>query len=176
MSFQRRQLLQVFGYALGSSFSLAQNKFAMAAQKPAQVAGSASPAKAVTKNESDETKMEKVAGIGGLFFRAHDPKALGRWYEQHLGISITPTSEGATVWQQEAGPTSFTPFPQTTKYFGDPQKMWMINFRVHDIDKMVTQLRTAGIEVKDPESYPNIGRFTRLYDPEGNPIELWQPA
>jgi len=52
----------------------------------------------------------------------------------------------------------------------------MVNFRVHDIDKMVAQLRTAGIEVKDPESYGNIGRFARLHDPEGNPIELWQPA
>jgi predicted enzyme related to lactoylglutathione lyase len=51
----------------------------------------------------------------------------------------------------------------------------MINFRVHDIDKMVAQLRAAGIEVKDPETYPKIGRFTRLHDPEGNPIELWQP-
>ena len=120
--------------------------------------------------------MEKVAGIGGLFFRAHDPKALGKWYEQHLGISLTPTSEGGTVWRQEAGPTSFTPFPETTKYFGDPAKGWMINFRVHDMDKMVAQLRAAGIEVKDPESYANIGRFTRLHDPEGNPIELWQPA
>jgi glyoxylase I family protein len=120
--------------------------------------------------------MEKVAGIGGLFFRAHDPKALGNWYQQHLGIALTPTSEGETVWQQEAGPTAFSPFPESTKYFGDPQKVWMVNFRVHDLDKMIAQLRTAGIEVKDPESYPNIGRFARLHDPEGNPIELWQPA
>jgi predicted enzyme related to lactoylglutathione lyase len=120
--------------------------------------------------------MEKVAGIGGLFFRAHDPKALAQWYQQHLGIALTPTSEGATPWQQEAGPTVFSPFPETTKYFGDPNKAFMVNFRVHDIDKMVAQLRTAGIEVKDPESYGNIGRFARLHDPEGNPIELWQPA
>jgi len=120
--------------------------------------------------------MEKVAGIGGLFFRAHDPKALGQWYAEHLGVGSTPKSEGEATWQQEAGPTSFTPFPETTKYFGDPNKVWMINFRVHDIDKMVAQLRSAGIEVKDPESYASIGRFTRLHDPEGNPIELWQPA
>jgi glyoxylase I family protein len=120
--------------------------------------------------------MEKVAGIGGLFFRAHDPKALGDWYQKHLGIVLTPTSEGGTVWQQEAGPTAFTPFPETTKYFGNPQQVWMVNFRVHDLEKMVAQLRTAGIEVKDPESYLNIGRFARLHDPEGNPIELWQPS
>jgi glyoxylase I family protein len=93
-----------------------------------------------------------------------------------LGISLTPTGEGETPWQQEAGPTAFSPFPETTKYFGDPNKVWMVNFRVHDIDKMVAQLRAAGIEVKDPEKYDGIGSFTRLHDPEGNPIELWQPA
>jgi predicted enzyme related to lactoylglutathione lyase len=148
----------------------------MAEQNPAPTANPVSPVKTDAKHQSGEAKMEKVAGIGGLFFRAHDPKALGQWYEQHLGIALTPKSEGGTVWQQEAGPTSFTPFPETTKYFGDPQKVWMINFRVHDIDKMVAQLRAAGVEVKDPETYAGVGRFTRLHDPEGNPIELWQPA
>jgi glyoxylase I family protein len=147
----------------------------MAAQNSAESANPTAPGGAAAKHEGD-TEMEKVAGIGGLFFRARDPKALGNWYQEHLGIALTPTSEGGTVWQQEAGPTAFSPFPETTKYFGDPNKVWMVNFRVHDLDKMVAQLRAAGIEVKDPESYPNIGRFTRLHDPEGNPIELWQPA
>ncbi len=120
--------------------------------------------------------MEKVTGIGGLFFRAHDPKGLAHWYLEHLGISLTPTSYGDTVWKQEAGPTVFAPFPETTDYFGDVHKVWMVNFRVRDLDKMATQLRAAGIEVKiDPQSYPN-GRFARVHDPEGNPIELWQPA
>ena len=176
MSFQRRQFLQILSYAFGSSFILPQNELAMAAQNPAQPGRPAAPAKAAAKHEQGGTEMEKVAGIGGLFFRAHDPKGLGNWYQQHLGIALTPTSEGGTVWQQEAGPTSFTPFPETTKYFGDPNKGWMVNFRVHDMDKMVAQLRAAGIEVKDPETYADIGRFTRLHDPEGNPIELWQPA
>jgi predicted enzyme related to lactoylglutathione lyase len=176
MSFRRRQILQILSYAFGSSFILRRNEFVMAAQNPAQPASPAPPAKADAKDESGGTKMEKVAGIGGLFFRAHDPKGLGNWYQQHLGIALTPTSEGGTVWQQEAGPTAFSPFPEKTGYFGDPTKVWMVNFRVHDLDKMVAQLRTAGIEVKDPESYPNIGRFARLHDPEGNPIELWQPA
>jgi glyoxylase I family protein len=176
MSFQRRRLLQILSYAFGTSFLLSRNKLATA-QNTAQPASPAPSTKAPTKkDEPGEAKMEKVAGIGGLFFRAHDPKALGAWYQQHLGISLTPTSEGGTVWQQEAGPTAFTPFPETTKYFGDPNKAWMVNFRVHDLDKMVAQLRAAGIEVKDPESYPGIGRFARLHDPEGNPIELWQPA
>ena len=176
MSFQRRQLLQILSYAFGSSVILRRNEFAMAAQNSAQPASPAPPAKAAAKHESGGTEMEKVAGIGGLFFRAQDPKALGNWYQQHLGIALTPTSEGGTVWQQEAGPTAFSPFPEKSGYFGDPTKVWMVNFRVHDLDKMVAQLRTAGIEVKDPESYPNIGRFARLHDPEGNPIELWQPA
>jgi glyoxylase I family protein len=121
--------------------------------------------------------MEKVTGIGGLFFRAQDPKALATWYQQHLGISLTPSREGEHPWEQEAGPTAFTPFPEATKYFGDANKVWMVNFRVRDLDKMAAQLRAAGVEIKvDPESYPGIGRFARLHDPEGNPIELWQPA
>jgi glyoxylase I family protein len=176
MSFPRRQLLRILSYACGSSFILPRKELAMAAQNPAQPASPAPPAKASAKYESGGTKMEKVAGIGGLFFRAHDPKVLGSWYQQHLGIALTPTSESGTVWEQEAGPTAFTPFPEKSGYFGDPTKVWMVNFRVHDLDKMVAQLRTAGIEVKDPETYPNIGSFARLHDPEGNPIELWQPA
>ena len=176
MSVPRRQLLQLLSYAFGSSIIPLRNQFAIAAQDPAPPASPAAPAMATAKHEQGGTKMEKVAGIGGLFFRAHDPKALANWYLQHLGIALEPTSEGGTVWQQEAGPTVFGPFPETTGYFGDPTKVWMVNFRVHDLDKMVAQLRSAGIEVKDPESYPNIGRFARLHDPEGNPIELWQPS
>jgi glyoxylase I family protein len=176
MTLPRRQLLQLVPYAFGSSFILPRMEFPAAAQNSAQPASPAPPSPAAAKHESGGTQMEKVAGIGGLFFRAQDPKALGQWYLDHLGIALTPTSEGGTVWQQEAGPTAFTPFPQTSKYFGDPQKVWMVNFRVHDLAKMVAQLRAAGIEVKDPESYPGLGSFTRLHDPEGNPIELWQPA
>lgn len=176
MSIRRRQLLQMLSYTLGSSFVLFRNELGTAAPAPAQAASAVPRAKGAAEHEAGGTEMEKVAGIGGLFFRAHDPKALGQWYQQHLGVALTPTSEGGTVWQQEAGPTAFSPFPETTKYFGDPSKVWMINFRVHDLDKMVAQLRKAGIEVKDPETYPNIGRFARLHDPEGNPIELWQPA
>ncbi len=119
--------------------------------------------------------MEKVTGIGGLFFRAHDPKALASWYQQHLGIALIPSSYGDSGWQQEAGPTAFAPFEETSNYFGDPQKSWMVNFRVRDLDKMAAQLQAARIAVKiDPGAYVN-GRFARLHDPEGNPIELWQP-
>jgi hypothetical protein len=66
--------------------------------------------------------MEKVTGIGGLFFRAHDPKALGHWYQQHLGISLTPSSYEEPVWEQEAGPTVFSPFPETATISGMPTR------------------------------------------------------
>ena len=116
MSFQRRQFLQILSYVFGSSFILPRNELAMAAQNSAQ-ASPTQPANVAAKHEGG-TQMEKVAGIGGLFFRAHDPKALGIWYLQHLGIALTPTSEGGTVWQQEAGPTVFTPFSETTNILG----------------------------------------------------------
>lgn len=119
--------------------------------------------------------MEKVTGIGGFFFRSNDTEALARWYEQHLGISVVPQSYGEQPWVQEAGPTVWAPFSQDTEMFGRPEQQWMINFRVRDLDAMVEQLRAAGIEAKvDPETYPN-GRFAEIRDPEGNPIQLWEP-
>jgi glyoxylase I family protein len=118
--------------------------------------------------------MEKVTGIGGMFFRSKDPKALAEWYEKHLGVSKTPTSAEGEPWRQEAGATVFGPFKADTDYFA-ADKQWMLNFRVRDLDAMVAQLRRAGIEVKDPEGYPGIGRFARTHDPEANAIELWEP-
>lgn len=126
--------------------------------------------------ENEMTEREKVVGIGGLFFRAEAPTDLANWYEEHLGISLVPSDYDTPPWTQEAGPTVFAPFHKGTEYFGDETKMWMVNFRVKDLDRMVEQLRQADIEVKvDPEVHPN-GRFARLYDPEGNPIELWEPS
>jgi len=119
--------------------------------------------------------MEKVNGIGGLFFRAQNPEGLARWYHENLGVTMTPANYNDTPWQQQAGPTVFQPFPVQTDYFGDTSRMWMVNFRVDDLDAIVSQLRAAGVQVTiDPETYPN-GRFARLHDPEGNPIELWEP-
>jgi glyoxylase I family protein len=176
MLFLRRQLLRTLSFAFGSSFILWRNQLAIAAQTAVQPKTSPLPEGAAVRDGiAGGTEIEKVTGIGGFFFRAKDPKALGLWYEQHLGILPIPTSYGETGWQQEAGPTAFAPFPETSKYFGDAQKVWMLNFRVRDLDKMAAQLQASGIEVKiDPQSYPN-GRFARLHDPEGNPIELWQP-
>jgi len=119
---------------------------------------------------------ERVLGIGGLFFRSQDPEALARWYEEHLGIDQVPKEYGKPGWKQTAGSTVFSPFPRTTKYFGSMQQAWMVNFRVRDLDAMVAQLRAANIAVDvDAQKYPN-GRFARLQDPEGNPIELWEPV
>jgi glyoxylase I family protein len=120
--------------------------------------------------------MEKVNGIGGLFFRAKDPDSLGLWYRNHLGIPLVPKDYNELPWWQEAGPSGMGPFPEKTEYFGNANKTWMVNFRVANLDAMVAQLRAAGISVEvDQEPYPN-GRFARLTDPEGNPIELWQPG
>lgn len=115
--------------------------------------------------------MEKVTGIGGVFFRARDPEALGRWYETHLGVDVT-----TAVWFQDAGPTVLAPFPADTDYFA-ADRQWMINFRVADLDAMLRQLAAAGIDTETrPEWDSEAGRFARLHDPEGNPIELWEPS
>lgn len=119
--------------------------------------------------------METVTGIGGLFFRSKDPDALNRWYEQNLGVTAVPKTYDGECWVQEAGPTVWAAFSHDTTMFGRPEQQWMVNFRVRDLAAMVAQLRAAGIEVKvDPETYPN-GLFAQLADPEGNPIQLWEP-
>lgn len=119
--------------------------------------------------------MQRVTGIGGLFFRAKNPTMLVEWYRETLGVDPVPADYGQKPWSQEAGSTAFAPFPIDSEHFGDAGKNWMINFRVPNLDAMVEQLRAARVDVSvDPEVYPN-GRFARLQDPEGNPIELWEP-
>jgi glyoxylase I family protein len=120
--------------------------------------------------------MERVTGIGGLFFRARDPDALARWYADHLGIDPAPTSYEERPWWQQQGPTVLSPFPADSDAFGRLEQTWMLNLRVRDLDAMVAQLRAAGIEVTpDPQTYPN-GRFAGTADPQGNPIQLWEPT
>lgn len=120
-------------------------------------------------------RMERVLGIGGFFFRSAQPERLAEWYRTHLGIQSAPASYLERPWHQAGGSTVFAPFERNSDYFPAAQQ-WMINFRVANLDAMVKQMRAAGVEVKvDPEHYPN-GRFARLCDPEGNPIELWEPS
>lgn len=120
--------------------------------------------------------MEKVLGFGGFFFRASDPAALAAWYEQTLGINPVPQDASGRPWRQEAGDTVFAPFDAATDYFGDPSQAFMLNFRVADMDRMLAQLRSAGITISQEMTMDGIGRFARIHDPEGNPIELWQPG
>ena len=113
-----------------------------------------------------------VTGIGGVFFRAKDPEALLQWYRVHFGV----TMEGYEPWQQAAGPTVFMPFASATDHW-PAGKQWMINFRVSDLDELLSKLRQAEIEVEINPAWdtPETGRFARIQDPEGNPIELWEP-
>ena len=119
--------------------------------------------------------MERVTGIDGVFFRAKNPEALSAWDEDTFGVTRAPRDYTTAPWTQQAGATVFAPFPSDTDYFGNLNQAWTINFRVANLDRMIAQLRARGIEVAlNPEIYP-YGRFARLNDPEGNPIELWEP-
>ena len=113
----------------------------------------------------------RVTGIGGVFFKAQDQDALRAWYAEHLGIG------GEGIWQQEAGPTEFAPFGPDhweSPYLGPTG--WGINLRVDGFDELVARLRGAGIDVEvDPGAY-DYGRFALLRDPEGNVLQLWEPA
>ncbi len=113
-----------------------------------------------------------VTGIGGFFFRAREPEALRAWYAEHLGVGSAPYG----AWDTRSGPSVFAPFPAASDYF-PADKAWMLNFRVDDLDDLCTRLLVAGIVVvTNPEwNMPGVGRFVRIHDPEGNPIELWQP-
>ena len=117
--------------------------------------------------------MERVLGIGGYFLRATDPAALGAWYRDCLGLD----ADEHGLWNPEDGPTVFATFDPGTDYFGAPTQQTMLNFRVRDLDAMLTQLRTLEADVAEEIQEMNgVGRFGWVTDPEGNRIELWQPA
>ena len=113
-----------------------------------------------------------VTGIGGLFFRAKDPEAMKQWYCEHLNVGCGDWG----TWDQQAGTTVFSPFKNDTDYF-PAEKQYMLNLRVEAIDDLLEKLRGAGIEVVTKPEWddPSVGRFARIHDPEGNPIELWEP-
>ena len=116
-------------------------------------------------------------GIGGVFFAARDAARLQAWYAEHLGVGAPPPSYDEQEWRQAAGPTVFAAFgPEHHESPHLGPRGFGVNFRVDDLDAMVAQLRAGDIAVDvDAETYPN-GRFASLHDPEGNPVQLWQPA
>jgi glyoxylase I family protein len=179
MTLKRRSVLQLLAFASGWPLVRGRASSAEALEDKPSRDSDLEPAQSppVEKSASDPgLPAERVLGIGGLFFRARDPKSLAEWYRIHLGVTPVPSSYGQSSWHTQAGTTVFAPFPETTKYFGEQSQVWMVNFRVRDLDKMAAQLSSAGVTVKvDPEHYPN-GRFARIHDPEGNPIELWEPT
>jgi predicted enzyme related to lactoylglutathione lyase len=117
--------------------------------------------------------MERVLGIGGYFLRSADPAALSAWYRDCLGLDADENG----LWQQEPGPTVFATFEPDTDYFGSCGQRTMLNFRVRDLDAMLAQLRAKGADVdEETQEVEEIGWFGWVTDPEGNRIELWQPA
>ena len=124
--------------------------------------------------------MERVTGIGGIFFKAKDPKALGEWYARHLGIAVeewggTPFRWGEGAPDAPSGITVWSPFKADTTYFEPSTASFMINYRVRDLDAMRAQLLEAGVQVDDKVEDSDFGRFGWAMDPEGNRFELWQP-
>jgi predicted enzyme related to lactoylglutathione lyase len=120
--------------------------------------------------------MERVLGIGGVFFKARDPAALVAWYRDHLGIPIEAGQTYATLKSSGAADvTVWSAFPADTTYFGEGPAPFMLNYRVRDLDAMLAQLRAAGARVEERVEEYDYGRFGWATDPEGNRIELWQP-
>lgn len=119
--------------------------------------------------------MAKVLGVGGLFFRAKDPKKLAEWYEKHLGINPAPTDMTTPPWMAEGGVTVFAPFADDTDYFAS-DRQFMVNFRVDEMDGMIARLSSEGIDIRNDQTMEGLGRFVHISDPEGNAIELWEPA
>lgn len=113
-----------------------------------------------------------VTGIGGIFFRAKDPTAIQTWYVEHLGVGSAPYGS----WDTQGGPSVFAPFAADTDYF-PADRQWMLNLRVEDLDGLIAKLRASDIVVTTDPAWdmPGVGRFARIHDPEGNPIELWEP-
>jgi catechol 2,3-dioxygenase-like lactoylglutathione lyase family enzyme len=120
-----------------------------------------------------DSHLQRVLGIGGYFMRAADPVALGAWYRDCLGLDADENG----LWHQEAGPTVFATFESETDYFGSRAQQTMLNFRVHDLDAMLAQLRAKGADVaEETQEMQGVGRFGWVTDPEGNRVELWEPA
>jgi predicted enzyme related to lactoylglutathione lyase len=122
-----------------------------------------------------------VQAIGGLFFRARDPEGLAEWYRTVLGVGGGCAAEGAGEpdqwsWLTAGGPVVFAPFPADSDYFAS-DRQWMLNLRVTDLEGLLERLNARGIAIETRPEWdsPETGSFARIHDPEGNPIELWEP-
>lgn len=117
--------------------------------------------------------MAKAVGIGGVFLKARDPKALSAWYAEHLGIT---SQYGALIFEgpSSAGTTVFTLFPADTKHFGDEAQPAMVNFRVDDLEALLKQLEAAGVKIDPKRNDAGFGKFAWIWDGEGNRVELWE--
>ena len=125
--------------------------------------------------------MKRVTGIGGVFFKARDPKALGQWYKTHLGVDVQAWGGAKFPWKQPDQPeadglTVWSVFSETSKHFEPSTAPFMINYIVDDLDTLVVTLKTEGIEILDMIDQSEYGKFAWVIDPEGNKVELWQPA
>ena len=125
--------------------------------------------------------MERVTGVGGIFFKSEDPERLYRWYEQHLGIHRTPDGMGAVFeWRapddaDKKGMTVWSIFPRNTKYFDPSSSAFMINYRVEDLDSLLEELKKECVHIDPHREDYDYGRFAWIMDPDGNRIELWEP-
>lgn len=124
--------------------------------------------------------MAKITGIGGVFFKSrNDRAALAAWYQKHLGISLESWGGAVLRWPddkaEDKGVTAWHIAEKESKWFSPSDSSFMINYRVDDLDEMITQLRAGGIEIiQGPDSDEN-GKFAWIMDPDGNKVELWQP-
>jgi predicted enzyme related to lactoylglutathione lyase len=124
--------------------------------------------------------MKRVTGIGGVFFKSKDPKALAEWYRTHLGMS--PETWGGVIFKWASpenpagtGTTVWSPFEESSTYFAPSSASFMINYRVDDLHGLLAQLRSEGCDVDDNVQESELGKFGWVMDPEGNRIELWEP-
>lgn len=122
--------------------------------------------------------MKKVTGIGGIFFKCADVEKTKQWYKKHLGLDVD--SYGCTFWSSSeatAGETTqqWSPFKSDTSYFGNSGQEFMINYRVHDLQELLSELKGASVNViGDVERY-DYGDFAWIEDCDARKVELWQP-
>ena len=124
--------------------------------------------------------MERVMGIGGIFFKAADKAGLAAWYRDNLGVAVEDAWGGAVFHWKENNPkgdaqTVWSPFANDTDYFAPSTKGFMVNFRVADLHAMLDQLQRNGCNVDEKVEESDYGKFGWVMDPEGNRIELWEP-